>query len=52
MSEAIRFVDLEDIPDIFTTPLPRVNLDRLPDDGAWLQPYRSLRSVKSSHHDS
>ncbi|WP_395170241.1 NYN domain-containing protein [Corynebacterium kroppenstedtii] len=48
MSETIRFIDLEDVPDVFANPLPRVNLDRLPDEGAWLQPYRSLRSVKPS----
>ena len=47
LNEAITFVDLEDIPNVFREPLPRVNLDRLPDDGAWLQPFRPLSSLLS-----
>lgn len=39
------FVDLEDIPGVFREPLPRVNLDRLPPEGAWLRPLRSLRAL-------
>lgn len=44
-SEAIRFVDLEEIKGVFREPLPRIDLDRLPDDGAWLQPFRPLTSL-------
>ena len=50
--ENISFVDLEDIPGVFREPLPRVNLDQLPDEGAWLQPFRPLTSLlKSRNHD-
>jgi uncharacterized protein len=44
-SELITFVDLEDVPGAFTTPLPRVRLDNLPEGGAWLQPTRTMRSL-------
>jgi len=44
-SEVIRFVDLEDIEGVFREPLPRITLDSLPDTGAWLPPFRSLRSL-------
>ena len=44
-SEIIEFVDLEDIPGVFREPLPRVDLETLPDEGAWLQPFRSLLSL-------
>lgn len=44
-NETIGFLDLEDIPGVFRAPLPRVNLDSLPDDGAWLQPYRPLSAL-------
>ncbi|MGP9724478.1 NYN domain-containing protein [Corynebacterium sp. AOP40-9SA-29] len=44
-NETIDFLDLEDIPGVFRAPLPRVNLDSLPDDGAWLQPYRPLSAL-------
>lgn len=44
-SEAIRFVDLEEIQGVFREPLPRVDLDRLPEEGAWLQPFRPLTSL-------
>jgi uncharacterized protein len=44
-SEAIEFVDLEDIEGVFREPLPRITLDSLPDTGAWLPPFRSLRSL-------
>jgi uncharacterized protein len=44
-TEAIRFVDLEDVPGAFTTPLPRVRLDNLPEGGAWLQPTRPMRHL-------
>ncbi|WP_459589371.1 NYN domain-containing protein [Corynebacterium camporealensis] len=33
------FVDLEDLDGVFREPLPRVNLDNLPEGGAWLQPF-------------
>ena len=50
-SEALTFVDLEDVPGAFTSALPRVRLDNLPEGGAWLQPTRSMRSLltESSH---
>ncbi|GLY30258.1 hypothetical protein Kisp02_36230 [Kineosporia sp. NBRC 101731] len=48
-SDVIRFVDLEDVPGAFTTPLPRVRLDNLPAGGAWLQPTRSMRSLLSEN---
>ncbi len=41
----ITFVDLEDIPNVFREPLPRITLDALPDDGAWLPPFRPLSSL-------
>ncbi|MDY5785077.1 MULTISPECIES: NYN domain-containing protein [unclassified Corynebacterium] len=41
----ITFVDLEDIPGVFREPLPRINLDQLPEEGAWLQPFRPLTSL-------
>ncbi|MDN5859382.1 MAG: NYN domain-containing protein [Pseudonocardia sp.] len=44
-SEIIDFVDLEDIDGVFREPLPRITLDSLPDGGAWLPPFRSLRSL-------
>lgn len=44
-SEVIDFVDLEDIEGVFREPLPRITLDTLPDTGAWLPPFRSLRSL-------
>ena len=44
-SELITFVDLEDVPGAFTTPLPRVRLDNLPDGGAWLPPTRPMRAL-------
>ncbi|HEY2203344.1 MAG TPA: NYN domain-containing protein [Pseudonocardia sp.] len=44
-SEDIEFLDLEDIDGVFREPLPRMTLDSLPDEGAWLPPFRSLRSL-------
>jgi putative heme uptake system protein len=44
-SEVIEFVDLEDIDGVFREPLPRMTLETLPDAGAWLPPFRSLRSL-------
>jgi len=47
-SDSLEFVDLEDIPHVFREPLPRVGLDSLPEEGAWLQPFRPLSSLLSS----
>jgi uncharacterized protein len=44
-SQLVEFLDLEDIPGVFREPLPRINLDNLPDDGAWLQPFRPLSAL-------
>lgn len=44
-SEILDFVDLEDIPGVFREPLPRVSLETLPDEGAWLQPFRPLSAL-------
>ena len=47
-SETLEFVDLEDIPGVFREPLPRIGLDSLPEQGAWLQPFRPLSSLLTS----
>lgn len=47
-SDSLEFVDLEDIPHVFREPLPRIGLDSLPEEGAWLQPFRPLSSLLSS----
>jgi putative heme uptake system protein len=44
-SDVIEFVDLEDIDGVFREPLPRMTLETLPDAGAWLPPFRALRSL-------
>jgi uncharacterized protein len=44
-SDTLDFVDLEDIPGVFREPLPRIGLDSLPEQGAWLQPFRPLSSL-------
>ncbi len=44
-AEELEFVDLEDIPAVFREPLPRIGLDSLPDDGAWLAPFRPLSAL-------
>lgn len=46
--DTISFIDLEDIPGVFREPLPRVSLDNLPDEGAWLQPLRPLTALLNS----
>ena len=51
LSETLEFIDLEDIPGVFREPLPRVSLDSLPDEGAWLQPFRPLSALLSSRMD-
>ena len=47
-SDSLEFVDLEDIPGVFREPLPRIGLDSLPEQGAWLQPFRPLSSLLMS----
>jgi uncharacterized protein len=44
-SPTLDFVDLEDIPGVFREPLPRISLESLPDEGAWLQPFRPLSAL-------
>jgi putative heme uptake system protein len=44
-SDTLAFVDLEDIEGVFREPLPRIGLDSLPDQGAWLQPFRPLSAL-------
>lgn len=44
-SATLEFVDLEDIPGVFREPLPRIGLDSLPEQGAWLQPFRPLSAL-------
>lgn len=47
-SDILEFIDLEDIPGVFREPLPRVSLDSLPQEGAWLQPFRPLAALLAS----
>lgn len=47
-SSLLEFIDLEDIPGVFREPLPRISLDTLPDEGAWLQPFRPLSALLNS----
>lgn len=44
-NEIIEFVDLEEIEGVFLEPLPRIGLENLPDEGAWLQPFRPLSAL-------
>ncbi|GEE01586.1 hypothetical protein nbrc107696_20320 [Gordonia spumicola] len=44
-TDGLEFVDLEEIPGVFREPLPRISLDSLPDDGAWLTPFRPLSAL-------
>ena len=44
-SDTLDVVDLEDIAVVFREPLPRIGLDSLPEQGAWLQPLRPLSSL-------
>lgn len=44
-SDGLEFTDLEDIDGVFREPLPRIGLDSLPDEGAWLTPFRPLRAL-------
>jgi uncharacterized protein len=41
-SDLVTFVDLEDVPGLFEQPLPRINLDVLPDEGRWFEPTGAL----------
>ncbi len=50
-SPDVTFVDLEDIPGVFQNPLPRVHLDKLPEEGAWLQPFRPLKALVHNPKD-
>jgi uncharacterized protein len=47
-SDTLDFVDLEEIAGVFREPLPRIGLDSLPDQGAWLQPFRPLSALLST----
>jgi uncharacterized protein len=47
-SDTLEFVDLEDIEGVFREALPRIGLDSLPEQGAWLQPFRPLSSLLTS----
>lgn len=47
-SDTLEFVDLEDITGVFRERLPRISLDSLPEQGAWLQPFRPLSSLLTS----
>ncbi|MDH3017118.1 NYN domain-containing protein [Gordonia alkanivorans] len=44
-TEELEFIELEDIPGVFREPLPRIGLDSLPDEGAWLTPFRPLSAL-------
>lgn len=37
-SELLGFRDLEDVPGLFSEPLPRINLEALPAEGRWFEP--------------
>ena len=44
-SDVLGFEDLEDIPELFLQPLPRITLETLPPEGAWLPPLRPLSAL-------
>jgi putative heme uptake system protein len=44
-SGVLDFEDLEDIPELFLQPLPRITLETLPPEGAWLPPLRPLSAL-------
>jgi uncharacterized protein len=44
-SGVLGFEDLEDIPELFLQSLPRITLETLPPEGAWLPPLRPLASL-------
>jgi uncharacterized protein len=47
-SDTLKSVDLEDVPGAFREPLPRIGLDSLPEQGAWLESFRPLSSLRTS----
>jgi len=49
-SDVLDFVDLEDIDGLFLQPLPRITLETLPPEGAWLAPLRPLSSLLRHHY--
>lgn len=49
-SDLLEFIDLEEIAGVFREPLPRISLDQLPDQGAWLQPFRPLSALLQNRH--
>lgn len=50
-SPTINFIDIEEIDGVFREPLPRISLDNLPDEGAWLQPFRPLTHLLEDNND-
>ena len=44
-SPVLEFIDLEDIDGVFLQPLPRITLETLPPEGAWLAPLRPLSAL-------
>lgn len=50
-SAAIRFVDMEDIPGAFYAELPRMRLEKLPPEGAWLMATKRLRELPAGLED-
>ncbi len=44
-SSLLEFVDLEELPGAFLSPLDRIRLDALPTGGAWLRPTGTLRDA-------
>jgi putative heme uptake system protein len=44
-SAVLGFEDLEDIPELFLQPLPRITLETLPPEGAWLPALRPLSAL-------
>ncbi|AZA12584.1 NYN domain-containing protein [Corynebacterium choanae] len=45
-ADNLQFVDLEDIPGVFLKPLPRIQLEMLPDQGGWMPPLRPLSCLR------
>lgn len=48
----LEFVDVEEVDGLFQQPLPRIDLQNLPDEGAWLPPFRPLRALLERATDS
>lgn len=51
-SGVLNFEDLEDIPELFLQPLPRITLETLPPEGAWLAPLRPLTALLRQHNSA